>query len=91
MVMARFAGTCNHLHFREIAGLLPPHALLVLNDTKVIPARLHGSKVSGGSMELLLTRMVEVGHDAEGRSEVWEALAFACEFHSSFIFEVILG
>ena len=75
MLMGRFAGACNHLHFREIASLLPPHALLVLNDTKVIPARLHGSKLSGGSVELLLTRLVEEGQDADGRNEVWEALA----------------
>jgi S-adenosylmethionine:tRNA ribosyltransferase-isomerase len=73
--MGRFAGACNHLHFREIARLLPPHSLLVLNDTKVIPARLHGAKLSGGSVELLLTRFVEKGQDARGRSEVWEALA----------------
>ena len=75
MLMGRQGGPCNHLHFREIARLLPPRSLLVLNDTKVIPARLHGSKVSGGSVELLLTRLVEDGRDAEGRSEVWEALA----------------
>jgi len=74
MLMGRWGGTCNHLHFREIARLLPPRSLLVLNDTKVIPARLHGSKPSGGNIELLLTRFVEDGRDADGRTEVWEAL-----------------
>jgi S-adenosylmethionine:tRNA ribosyltransferase-isomerase len=76
----RFRGTLNHAHFREIAGLLPPGALVVLNETKVFPARLRGSKQSGGAVELLLTRMVGVatdGLDGRGssRGELWEGLA----------------
>lgn len=72
----RFAGTQNHAHFREIAGLLPPAALVVLNETKVFPARLRGSKPSGGAVELLLTRMVGDASAAPGdRGETWEALA----------------
>ena len=72
----RFAGTHNHLHFREIARLLPPAALVVLNETRVFPARLRGSKPSGGAVELLLTRMVGDASDARsGRGETWEGLA----------------
>ena len=68
----RFAGTQNHAHFREIAGLLPPAALVVLNETKVFPARLRGSKPSGGAVELLLTRMVGDASAAPGdRGETW--------------------
>jgi len=72
----RFRGSLNHAHFREIAGLLPPEALVVLNETRVFPARLRGSKPSGGAVEFLLTRMAgEVTDGPNGRGEVWEALA----------------
>ena len=75
MVLDRFGESCNHQHFREIAQLLPPASLVVLNDTKVIPARLRGHKPSGGNVELLLTRLVAVEGEGTDRSEVWEALA----------------
>jgi len=72
----RFRGTLNHAHFREIAGLLPPCALVVLNETKVFPARLRGSKSSGGAVELLLTRRVgDVTEAPEDGPEIWEGLA----------------
>ncbi len=64
------------MHFREIAALLPPRALVVLNETRVFPARLHGLKPGGGSVELLLTRMVGIDPEASaGRVEIWEGLA----------------
>jgi len=72
----RFSGAQNHAHFREIAALLPPGALVVLNETKVFPARLRGSKPSGGAVELLLTRMVGEAPDGQGgHVETWEGLA----------------
>lgn len=40
--------------FEEIVGLLPEQAVLVVNDTQVIPARLHARKDTGGAVELLL-------------------------------------
>lgn len=43
-------------HVRELPGLLAPNDLLVLNDTRVIPARLRARKSSGGRLELLLER-----------------------------------
>jgi S-adenosylmethionine:tRNA ribosyltransferase-isomerase len=43
--------------FREIVGLIKPGDLLVMNDTKVIPARLHGKKETGGIVELLIERI----------------------------------
>src|SRR2546423_11672225 len=48
LVLDRSSTSTNHVHFREIARWLPARALLVLNDTKVIPARLRGRKASGG-------------------------------------------
>src|SRR5439155_166420 len=50
-------------------------SLLVVNDTRVLAARLLGRKATGGAVELLLTRMVTRDPDAVGRAEVWEALA----------------
>jgi S-adenosylmethionine:tRNA ribosyltransferase-isomerase len=45
--------------FRDLGGLLRPGDLLVLNDTRVIPARLHGSKDSGGRIEVLVERVLD--------------------------------
>ncbi len=44
----------EHRQFFEIADLLQPGDLLVFNNTKVMPARLHGHKVSGAKIEALL-------------------------------------
>ncbi len=47
------------LQFIDLGGLLEPGDLLVMNDTKVVPARLHGRKSSGGRVEMLLERRLE--------------------------------
>ena len=52
------AGTWRDARFRELPELLQPGDLLVLNDTRVIPARVFGRKASGGRLELLLERLV---------------------------------
>lgn len=44
--------------FRDLPSLLQPGDLLVLNDTRVIHARLHGHKRSGGKVEILIERIV---------------------------------
>jgi S-adenosylmethionine:tRNA ribosyltransferase-isomerase len=54
LVLDRDSGTMDHRRFREFPGLLAPGDLLVLNDTRVLPARLVGRKPSGGRVELLL-------------------------------------
>jgi len=43
-----------HHHFYELPQLLKPHDLLLLNNTKVIPARLYGHKPNGVEVEILL-------------------------------------
>ncbi|MFL6592740.1 MAG: tRNA preQ1(34) S-adenosylmethionine ribosyltransferase-isomerase QueA [Luteimonas sp.] len=43
---------------RDLPRLLQPGDLLVFNDTRVIPARLHGSKASGGRVEILIERLL---------------------------------
>ncbi len=51
---------CEDLRITDLGRLLEPGDLLVLNDTKVIPARLRGRKVSGGRVEMLLERQLDV-------------------------------
>ncbi|OWF65286.1 tRNA preQ1(34) S-adenosylmethionine ribosyltransferase-isomerase QueA [Polynucleobacter hirudinilacicola] len=43
--------------FKDILSIIKPGDLLVFNDTKVIPARLHGKKETGGNVELLIERI----------------------------------
>jgi S-adenosylmethionine:tRNA ribosyltransferase-isomerase len=60
-VLDRANGNTHHSFVRELPGLLQPGDLLVLNDTRVRPARLRGQTPRGGSVELLLIRK-EGGH-----------------------------
>jgi len=50
---------CREWRFGQLGSLLRPNDLLVLNDTRVIPARLLGRKASGGKVEMLLERILE--------------------------------
>lgn len=54
MVLDREKGEITHRKFFELPGLLEPGDLLVLNNTRVIPARLFGRKKSGERAEILL-------------------------------------
>ncbi len=47
-------GEIRHQQFRQISEELPSNSLLILNDTKVLPARLHFQKSSGAWIELLI-------------------------------------
>lgn len=48
----------RHGRFAELPGLLAPGDLLVVNDTRVLPARLFGRKSSGGRIEMLVERVL---------------------------------
>ncbi len=50
-------GDLRHLRFTDFPGLLRPGDLLMLNDTRVIKARLRGEKDSGGQAEILVERI----------------------------------
>lgn len=52
------SGGIADLTFAELPDLLAPGDLLVFNDTRVLAARLHGRKSSGGRIELLIERIV---------------------------------
>jgi len=45
--------------FRDLPSLLGPDDLVVMNDTRVIPARIHGTKDTGGRIELLVERVLD--------------------------------
>ena len=67
MVLDRETGKVSHHVFREITSFLEPGDCLVLNDTKVIPARLLGVREeTGGAVEVLLLKRRE--------RDVWETL-----------------
>ena len=54
MVMDRISGRIRHCFFHQIVDFLEPDDCLVLNDSKVFPARIKGKKPTGGRIELFL-------------------------------------
>ena len=58
LVVDKDTGVIEHRHFYDLCSYLRPSDLLVFNDTRVIPARLHGFKDTGAHVEVfLLTRL----------------------------------
>ena len=67
LVLGRRTGAVGHRHFYDLPELLRPGDLLVMNDSRVLPARLLGRKKdTGASVELLLLRPIDNTH--------WEVL-----------------
>ena len=61
LVVNRKTGTLEHRHFRDIVEYLNPEDVLVINETRVIPARLYGEKEeTGGAIEFLLLRRINL-------------------------------
>jgi S-adenosylmethionine:tRNA ribosyltransferase-isomerase len=67
LVADRSSGEVHHRRFRDLPGELPEGALVVVNDTRVIPARLRVRRETGGEAEVLLLEPTGDG--------LWEALA----------------
>ena len=68
MVLERTTGKISHKHFYDIIEELMPGDCLILNDSRVLPARIYGIKEdTGASVEFLLLKNI--------RSNVWECLA----------------
>ena len=67
LVMDRKTGQINHNHFFDIVDYLEPGDCLVMNDSRVLPARLLGNRPTGGAVELLLLK--DLG------DKKWECLA----------------
>jgi S-adenosylmethionine:tRNA ribosyltransferase-isomerase len=59
----------SHRHVHDLPVLLHPGDLVVVNDTRVLPARLHVQRTTGGSVELLLLEALDDEHRR------WEVLA----------------
>lgn len=58
LTLNKSSGEINHLHFYDILDLLGSNDILVLNQSKVFPARLFGKKDSGGDIEILLVHQI---------------------------------
>lgn len=56
LVLHRKSGEIEHRTFNEIGNYLRPNDILVINQTRVIPARIYARKETGGKVELLLLR-----------------------------------
>jgi len=80
LVLERATGAIHHKIFREIGEFLKAGDLIVINDSKVFPARLLGNKPSGGKSEILLVRQ-----DAE--PSLWYGLARDCRCGNTVLFE----
>ncbi len=68
LLLSRARQTITHHQFVELPAMLREGDLLVRNETKVLPARLLGSKQSGGQVEVLLLRQ----HDTE--NNIWRCM-----------------
>ena len=67
MIINRQDSSIGHRRFSELPDFLRQGDVMVFNDSRVLPARLHGSKTgSGGKVEILLLKRLELG--------IWEAL-----------------
>lgn len=66
MILNRNKNTIEHKKFKDIIEYLKPGDTLVLNNTKVIPARIYGQKDTGANVEILLLKELEKG--------IWEAM-----------------
>ena len=66
LVYDRKTGAVEHKIFRDILGYLNKGDVLVLNNTKVIPARLYGHTENGGAVEVLLLNRLDL--------DLWNAL-----------------
>jgi S-adenosylmethionine:tRNA ribosyltransferase-isomerase len=67
LVYERARGSVTHRRFRDLPKELPAQALVVVNDTRVVPARVRARRPTGGEAEVLLLEPVKDG--------LWEALA----------------
>jgi len=77
LVLDRGCGAMDHVRFRDLPDHLRAEDLLVVNDTRVVPARLIGLKDSGGRIELLVTEPYK--SEAEGRRDGYCCLAAAAK------------
>ncbi len=66
LVLNRDKHSVSHNHFYDIVDLIEPNSLLVLNNTKVLPARLYGTKETGAKIEIFLLKQKD--------NNIWDVL-----------------
>lgn len=81
MIVDRSNGRIEHRSFFEIADYLKSGDVLVINNTKVIPARLVGIKETGGRVEAFLLERLN------GKEDIWECLVGGKRVRSGLIIE----
>jgi len=77
LVVDRSTGRLDHRVFRDLPEYLRPADVLVVNNTRVIPARLRARKPTGGAVEVLLLRPAREQESATARprdGQIWEVL-----------------
>lgn len=74
LVVPRHGGARRHLHFPDVVDLFEAGDVLVVNESKVIPARLLGRKPTGAHAEILLVAPVGGWGGAGADPREWEAL-----------------
>jgi S-adenosylmethionine:tRNA ribosyltransferase-isomerase len=82
LVLHKNTGIVEHRIFKDLAEYLNPEDILVLNNTKVVPARLWGKKETGGKVEALILNLIE-------KKSEYETLlkpARGCKIGSKIIF-----
>jgi S-adenosylmethionine:tRNA ribosyltransferase-isomerase len=78
MVLPEGNGAPVHTSIAQFSQLVPENALVVLNDTRVVPARLIGAKAdTGGRAEIFLVRRVGARESAGRTLDVWRAMGKA--------------
>jgi S-adenosylmethionine:tRNA ribosyltransferase-isomerase len=74
LMVDRGDGPPDHRCVRDLADILEPGDLLVVNDSRVIPARLRLRRMSGAAVEVLLLEPTSRGAHDSGVAGTWEAL-----------------
>lgn len=88
MVVNRFSGKCSESIFCELPRYLKQGDVLVLNDTKVIPARIFGTKTTGGKVEIFLLNKL----DSMDSKDIWNCMLRGSKrFHQGQIVNLASG
>lgn len=88
LVVDKKSGTLCHLIFRDLIDLLNEDFVLVLNDTKVFPARLFGKKDTGGKFECLLLKQTNQNSYlslVRGKTNIGQKVIFTKDFSAEVI------
>ena len=74
LIVNRQDGRIEHRAFSDISYFMEAGDVLVINDTKVIPARLFGKKETGGVVEILILRQLKPSKPESNKLNIWECL-----------------